>query len=546
MERNAFMADADATTAARAADVTVRQREQAAGASVVTRRPRKSVKVLKKEKAVDVENPASLLPETKRVAAYCRVSTDKEEQESSLQTQMESFRTLIAEHPGWELADVYADEGISGTQVRHRDSFMRMIADCKAGKVDYILTKSISRFARNTVECLTYVRELRAMGVYVYFEKERLDTINDASEMVLSILASIAQEESRSISENIKWNQRKRYQDGIAKWAATFGFKKEGDEEYLIDEETAPTVRRIFDEYIHGKKAKEIAAELEAEGVPAPKGGHWQYSTVDFLLTNEKYCGDAQCQKSYVENHLTHKRRRNDQTLIPGYYIHRHHEGIVSREDFELAQTVRNLRSRKGKRIQYPYGDKITCPVCGRKMERIVLERTTSPAVWRCPPERGIVACAGHYVDEKYFDESLRTAYRELPMDELEKQTRRRDEKVALAAQEAMRMKREMPELGGIEYFFLHSMVREISFKKWDTMVISWKCGLKSTVHVDYTKVCDFPDSEAQRNTNISKRWVAEAARAAERMEAEATESSEARDETESEIGTEDSVVNAD
>ncbi|MCD8075193.1 MAG: recombinase family protein [Lachnospiraceae bacterium] len=522
MVRNVFMEDADAITAESKADASVQQQEQAAGASVVKRRPRKSVKVLKKEKPVDVENQASPLPDTKRVAAYCRVSTDKEEQESSLQTQMESFRTLIADHPGWELADVYADEGISGTQVRHRDSFMRMIVDCKAGKIDYILTKSISRFARNTVECLTYVRELRAMGVYVYFEKEHLDTKNDASEMVLSILASIAQEESRNISENIKWNQRKRYQDGIAKWAATFGFKKEGKEEYLVDEETAPIVRRIFDEYIHGKKTKEIAAELEAEGLPAPKDGHWQYSTVDFLLTNEKYCGDAQCQKSYVENHLTHKRRRNDQTLVPGYYIHEHHEAIVSREDFELAQTIRNLRSRKGKRIQYPYGDKITCPVCGKKMERIVLARNNSPAVWHCPPERGIVACAGRYVDEVYFDETLRTAYRELSMEELEKQTKRRDKTIVQAAQTAIQMKHEMPELDSIEYYFLNAMVQEITFKKWDTMVISWKCGLKSAIHVDYTKPCDFPNSEAQRKTHISRKWLAEAMAAAEKRKAEA------------------------
>ncbi|MCD8197342.1 MAG: recombinase family protein, partial [Lachnospiraceae bacterium] len=360
-----------------------------------------------------------------------RVSTDKEEQESSLQVQMEPFRKQIEERPGWELADIYADEGITGTQAKRRDAFNRMIADCEAGKIDYIITKSISRFARNTLECLTYVRQLKTYGVYVYFEKERMDTGNEASEMVLSILAAIAQEESRNISENIKWNQRKRYEEGRAAWKETYGYKKEGDREFVVDAKTAPVVRRIFNDYIHGRRAVEIAEALEAEGIPGPKGNHWKYASVDFMLTNEKYCGDAQCQKSYVENHLNHRRCRNNQTVVPGYYIQDHHTPIVACEVFDMAQTVRSLRSRKGHPVQYPYGGRITCPICGQKMERLVLERTGSPAAWHCPPEHGNPECAGYYVAEEYIDAALRQAYSELDTEALAKQANKRDEKIA-------------------------------------------------------------------------------------------------------------------
>lgn len=351
MEKNACMDAANATAA---------QNPKTETAVTVARRPKRNVRVLKREQEPMLKTESTPKAETKRVAAYCRVSTDKEEQESSLQVQMESFRKQIEERPGWELADIYADEGITGTQAKRRDAFNRMIADCEAGKIDYIITKSISRFARNTLECLTYVRQLKTYGVYVLFEKEHMDTGNEASEMVLSILAAIAQEESRNISENIKWNQRKRYEEGRAAWKETYGYKKEGDREFVVDVKTAPVVRRIFNDYIHGKRAVEIAEALEAEGIPGPKGNHWKYASVDFMLTNEKYCGDAQCQKSYVENHLNHRRCRNNHTVVPGYYIQDHHTPIVDRETFNMAQTVRSLRSRKGHPVQYPYGGRIT------------------------------------------------------------------------------------------------------------------------------------------------------------------------------------------
>ncbi|MCD8085651.1 MAG: recombinase family protein [Clostridiales bacterium] len=497
--------------------------ETAAGNTViVARQPGKNVRVLKREREPMPTTERVSNAEPKRVAAYCRISTDKEEQESSLQAQMESFRRQIEERPGWTLVDIYVDEGITGTQAKRRDAFNRMIADCEAGKIDYIITKSISRFARNTLECLSYIRQLKSCGVYVLFEKEHMDTGNEASEMVLSILAAIAQEESRNISENIKWNQRKRYKEGRAVWRETYGYKKEGDRAFVVDEKTAPVVRRIFNEYIHGRRAAEIARSLEAEEIPGPKGNHWKYASVDFILTNEKYCGDARCQKSYVENHLTHRRCRNNQTVVPGYYIQNHHTPIVDREVFNLAQTIRTLRSRKGHPVQYPYGGRITCPVCGQKMERIVLERTGSPAVWHCAPASGMVLCAGNYVDEKYIDAALRQAYAELSMEALEKQAGRRNQGVAQAARDAIRMKQELPELGEVHYYYLEVMVREITFQKWDTMVVWWKCGLKTAVSIAYRVGYDVPGSKMQRSTLVSKRWVEEAEKAAAEKAAEA------------------------
>ena len=220
-------------------------------------------------------NKTTIKQQKKRVAAYCRVSTEHEEQQSSLQIQMSAFQEQIDSRPDWELAGIYADNGITGTQVQNRTEFLRMMNDCENGLIDYIITKSISRFARNTLECLSYVRHLKQLGVFVYFEKERLDTSSSTSEMLLSILAAVAQEESRNISENIKWSQRKRFAEGIPKWAAVYGYTKVGELEYIIDEECATVVRRIFDDYIKGKSLMEISRGLAKDKILSPFGGTW-------------------------------------------------------------------------------------------------------------------------------------------------------------------------------------------------------------------------------------------------------------------------------
>lgn len=189
---------------------------------------------------------------TVRVAVYARVSTDQEIQLHSLEEQMKAFRAKIAQHPGWMLVDVYADEGISGTSVKKRKEFLRMMEDCEAGKVDYIMAKSISRFARNTVECLSYVRHLQSIGVQLYFEKEGLDTATSVSELILTVMAAFAQEESRSISENLKWGIRKRFESGESRWTKTYGYRKTKDGEIVIEPDEAAIVRMIFKMYQYG------------------------------------------------------------------------------------------------------------------------------------------------------------------------------------------------------------------------------------------------------------------------------------------------------
>ena len=438
----------------------------------------------------------------KRVAAYCRVSTELEEQQSSLNLQMSAFQEQIDRRPDWELAGIYADKGITGTQVVNRTEFLRMMEDCDKGLIDYIITKSISRFARNTLECLSYVRRLKDMGVYVYFEKERLDTSSSTSEMLLSILAAVAQEESRNISENIKWNQRKRFAQGKPKWSAVYGYIKDGELEYVIDEERAAIVRRIFSEYSKGMSLPEISRGLAKDGIGSPWDGKvWTPTVLSKLLKNEKYCGDVLIQKSYTVDHLTHKRVKNDQAIVPSYYVRDHHKPIIDRKTFEMVQIIRSLKDRHKGATQYPYYKRIVCPICGGDMVRSRIREHGFPPVWRCSLEQDSDLCKGYYIKETYIDQGFREAYAGLNLEALKKQARSKDGEVAEAAQAALRMKKELPAVEGVEYYQLDALVEKIRFQKWDTMVIQWTFGLKSKVKIKYSKNRDIPNHEEQLET---------------------------------------------
>ncbi|MCD8146322.1 MAG: recombinase family protein [Clostridiales bacterium] len=447
-----------------------------------------------------------------RIAAYCRVSTDLDAQETSIEAQKEAYAVLAESTPDWELVGIYADEGISGTQMRKRDAFLRMMQDCRDGKIDRVITKSISRFARNTLDCLSCVRELKDIGVPVYFEAERLDTGAESSELILAFMAAMAQEASREISNNEKWSQAKRFEEGIVKWSNVYGYRKEGGIQFIPVPEEAAVVVRIFEDYIHGKKSAEIARELEAEGFPTPKGGHWQYSTVDFILTNEKYCGDALCQKSYVTDHLSHRRRRNTSQALPTYYIHNHHTPIVDRDTYDMVQDIRSLRKKRGQPIQYPYGKLMTCPVCGRPLQRVCLDRVGSPAVWHCPPidengkPLGNTDCCGAYVHETDIDAALRKAFAELDLE-----TVSAERKDSAELETAISMKRRMPELGEIHYYFLHEMVESMEFDTWDTLVIEWKCGTENRVPMEYSSKFRIPGGKEQQKNIVCKKWVRQA-----------------------------------
>lgn len=248
------------------------------------------------------------------MAAYCRVSTDQEEQLSSYENQLNYYTGYIRNSPLYEFAGIYADEGISGTNTKKRDEFNRMIADCRAGKIDVIITKSISRFARNTLDCLNYVRELKELGIGIIFEKENINTLDAKGEVLLTILSSLAQDESRSISENCTWGIRRRFEKGQHKMSTKrfLGFDADEDGKLVINRKQAPTVKRLYFEFLCGKTPDYIKRIFEREGVRNWDGGtKWQASTLISMLENEKYKGDAILQKSYTVDFLTKKRAMN-------------------------------------------------------------------------------------------------------------------------------------------------------------------------------------------------------------------------------------------
>lgn len=267
----------------------------------------------------------------RRVAGYARVSTDSEEQLTSYQAQVDYYTRYIQENPDWKFAGVYTDEGISAISTRNRDGFNQMVEDALAGKIDLIVTKSVSRFARNTVDSLSTVRKLKENGTEVYFEKENIYTFDSKGELLITIMSSLAQEESRSISENVTWGQRKRFADGKVSIAYKnfLGYKKGENGLPEIIPEEAKTVRQIYQYFIEGKTVNGIAGLLTSQGIPTPGGKQkWKSTTVESILTNEKYKGAALLQKYYTADFLTRKQKVN-KGEVPQYYVENSHPAII-------------------------------------------------------------------------------------------------------------------------------------------------------------------------------------------------------------------------
>lgn len=318
-------------------------------------------------------NPFSSMPDGKpirrRVAGYARVSTDMEEQQSSYKTQVKYYTEYIKGNPAWEFVGVYSDEGISGTSTKHREGFKKMIADALAGKIDLILTKSISRFARNTVDALTAIRKLKEKGVEVYFEKENVKTLDAKGEFLITIMSSLAQEESRSISENTKWGRRKRMAEGKFNmpYKVFLGYDSGPDNKPVINEEQAQTVRKIYQWYLDGLTCRAICRRLEQEGIKSPKGNdRWWDGTVLSILTNEKYKGEALLQKKYVVDFLKKKQKVNHGEL-PQFYLEDSHPAIISKEMFDAVQAERIKRNGSPHRwmAKTIYSCKVKCGACG-------------------------------------------------------------------------------------------------------------------------------------------------------------------------------------
>ena len=305
----------------------------------------------------------------RRVAAYARVSTDSDEQFTSYEAQIDYYTQYIKARDDWEFVKVYTDEGITGTSTKHREGFKAMVADALAGKIDLIVTKSVSRFARNTVDSLTTIRQLKEKGIECYFEKENIWTFDGKGELLITIMSSLAQEESRSISENVTWGQRKRMADGkvAIPFKHTLGFKRGPKGEILVDEEQAKIVRDIYDWFLEGLTPHAIAAKLMENGVPSPRGKEvWHQGTVRSILSNEKYKGDALMQKFYTEDFLT-KRQIPNKGVLPQYYVEGNHEAIIPPETFELVQLELERRKSKGGRYSGVdiFASRIVCGECG-------------------------------------------------------------------------------------------------------------------------------------------------------------------------------------
>ena len=344
-------------------------------------------------KTVGTQKPAEKKQKV-RVAAYCRVSTEFEEQESSYETQVAHYTSYINGNPEWEMVEVYADNGISGTRTAKREAFNRMIKDCEAGRIDMIITKSISRFSRNTVDCLKYTRKLKEMNIAVFFEKENINTLDAKGEVLMTIMAALAQQESESLSANVRLGIQFRNQQGKVQVNHNWflGYTKDESGKLVIVPEEAEVVRRIYREYLEGASFVKIRRGLEADGIlNGAKHARWHETNIKQILTNEKYIGDALLQKTYTVIVLDKKRSRND-GVMPKYYVEGCHEPIIDRETFLLVQEEIARRSSlyKGgkKRVyssKYALSGNVVCCHCGNIYRRVVwYTGGEKPVVWRC------------------------------------------------------------------------------------------------------------------------------------------------------------------
>ena len=308
------------------------------------------------------------LTNRRRAAAYARVSTDKDEQETSFEAQVDYYTKYIQERPDWEFIKVYTDDGLSGCTTKNREGFNQMVADGLSGKFDLLVTKSVSRFARNTVDSLTTIRKLKEVGCEVYFEKEAIWSFDGKGELLITIMSSLAQEEARNISENVTWGQRKRFSDGKVSlpYKQFLGYRKGEDGLPEIVEEEAEIVRLIFRFFIDGKTPSTIARYLVKHGIPSPAGKkNWQVATIRSILTNEKYAGQALLQKQFTTNFLTKSRKKNEGE-IPQYFVEESHPAIIKPEDFDDVQAEITRRNALGRPMgcNSPFSAKIVCGQC--------------------------------------------------------------------------------------------------------------------------------------------------------------------------------------
>ena len=370
-----------------------------------------------------------------RVAAYCRVSTDHEEQEGSFNNQVSYYTNMIAGNPDYELAGIFADDGISGTGTKKRSGFMDMIQACEEGRVDLVITKSVSRFARNTQDSLNYSRKLKALGIPIIFEKENVNTMDSSGELMFTILSSLAQEESRNISENTACGIRSKFQRGIPhiNTESLLGYDKDENGNLVINEEQAYVVRRIYRDFLEGWTVSEISRRLNAEGIPGVRGkASWYPVTIERVLKNEKHVGDLLMQKTYTSDFLTKTQAENNGELEQ-YYVKDDHPGIVSREEWEAVQLELERRETfrqrhgvhtEGSSTDDPLYSRIFCGHCGGKMIRKNWRGNRAP-FWKCEnaEKKNGHTCSSENVKEADLKQAIVIAWNSL--------VEKRSEKVA-------------------------------------------------------------------------------------------------------------------
>ena len=335
-----------------------------------------------------------------RVAAYCRVSTDDEEQLTSYEAQQVYYTDKIMSNPEWTMVDVFADRGITGTSARKRPEFLRMIRLCRQKKVDIVLTKSISRFARNTVDCLKYIRALRELGIAIIFEKENINTLEADSEILITMLGAFAQAESESMSANIVWGKRQAMRDGkvTLQYRRLYGYRKGADGNPEIIPEQAEVVRRIYDQYLAGASLRQIKTSLEADNIPQPEySAEWTLDVIKGILTSEKYRGDALMQKTFIKDCISKKVVRNNGQL-PMYLAQNNHPAIIDRHIHDAVQAEMARRNagrspskknastgRTSYASRYALSERLVCGECGTLYRRCVwVKRGKRRVVWRC------------------------------------------------------------------------------------------------------------------------------------------------------------------
>lgn len=358
------------------------------------------------------------IPKKIRVAAYCRVSTDQEEQLNSYENQIRYYKSMLSDHPEYELVDIYADEGISGTNTKKRAEFNRMIQDCRNHKIDRILTKSISRFARNTLDCLNYIRELQDLGIEIIFENENINTMDGQGEVLITILASLSQNLSKNISDNSKWGIHRRYEQGqyTISTARFLGYDNDENGKLIVNEKQAQVVKRLFREYLSGKTVDYIARIFTKEKVKNWEGkAKWHATTLQSMLENEKYMGDATLQKGFTADFLT-KRRAKNEGQLHSFYIEDDHEAIIESEVWKCVQLERERRKEFLKEhalVSYgryteknPLASKVFCGLCNKVYARKgwYSRQGEVRLVWQCSERykvKGVQGCTNRHIDEE-------------------------------------------------------------------------------------------------------------------------------------------------